>query len=156
MRKKNTGKYQFYDENHLPETYTYERKDDYKPRKNQQETIDKFKDAVAKKRKKLLMYAVMRFGKSFTSMCCADEIKAGFVVVVSAKADVKEEWKKTVESHKRFVQYEFATSANLKANKKFISESKKAGKKIVLFLTLQDLQGKEMKDKHNELLQKQK
>ncbi|MEE3486179.1 MAG: DEAD/DEAH box helicase family protein, partial [Bacteroidales bacterium] len=149
--KRNTGKYQFYDENHLPETYTYERKDDYKPRKNQQETIDKFKDAVAKKRKKLLMYAVMRFGKSFTSMCCADEMKADLVVVVSAKADVKEEWKKTVESHKRFVQYEFATSENLKSNKKFISESKEARKKIVLFLTLQDLQGKEMKDKHDEL-----
>ena len=151
--ERNAGKYQFYDENHLPETYTYERKDDYKPRKNQQETIEKFKVAVDKGRKKLLMYAVMRFGKSFTSMCCADEINADLVVVVSAKADVKEEWKKTVESHKRFVHYEFATSDNLKSNKKFISESKGAGKKIVLFLTLQDLQGKEMKDKHNELFE---
>ena len=149
--KRNTGKYKFYDENHTSETYIYERKDDYKPRKNQQETIDKFKVAIGKGRDKLLMYAVMRFGKSFTSMCCADEMNADLVVVVSAKADVKEEWKKTVESHKRFVQYEFATSENLKSNKKFISESKKAGKKIVLFLTLQDLQGKEMKDKHNEL-----
>ena len=35
------------------------------------------------------MYAVMRFGKSFTSMCCAVEMGAKFVIVVSAKADVK-------------------------------------------------------------------
>ena len=34
------------------------------------------------------MYAVMRFGKSFTSMCCAVANNAKLVVVVSAKADV--------------------------------------------------------------------
>ena len=45
------------------------------------------------------MYAVMRFGKSFTSMCCAVANNAKLVVVVSAKADVLPEWKKTVESH---------------------------------------------------------
>lgn len=38
------------------------------------------------------MYAVMRFGKSFTSLCCAKEMGesgAKLVLVVSAKADVK-------------------------------------------------------------------
>jgi len=33
----------------------------------------------------LLMYAVMRFGKSFTSMMCAKEMNADLVVIVSAK-----------------------------------------------------------------------
>lgn len=147
----NAGKYQFYDENRLPETYTYKREDNYKPRPNQQDAINKFKKAIKKGRKNLLMYAVMRFGKSFTSMCCADEINAKFVVIVSAKADVQEEWKKTVESHKRFVKYKFATSNDLKENKNFISDCKKAKERIVLFLTLQDLQGKDIKGKHSEL-----
>ena len=149
--KNNSGKYQFYDENRLPQTYTYERKDDYTPRPNQQQTIDNFKKAVKKGRKKLLMYAVMRFGKSFTSMCCADEIKAAFVVVVSAKADVKEEWKKTVESHKRFKDYCFTTSQDLKSDKEFISKTLKQKKRLVLFLTLQDLQGENLKQHHTEV-----
>ena len=41
----------------------------------------------------------MRFGKSFTAMMCAKEMKAKLVVIVSAKADVKIEWK-TVEQPK--------------------------------------------------------
>ena len=40
----------------------------------------------------------MRFGKSFTSMCCAIEMSAKVVLVLSAKADVKEEWKMTVNA----------------------------------------------------------
>ena len=145
------GKYQFYDINRLPETYTYERTETYKPRPNQDSAIENFKKAVERKRKKLLMYAVMRFGKSFTSMCCAEIINAKLVVVVSAKADVKEEWKKTVESHVRFEKYQFATSDELKSGSHFISNTLKNEKRLVLFLTLQDLQGEEMKAKHKEL-----
>ena len=70
------------------------------------------------------MYAVMRFGKSFTSMCCAVKMGAKLVVVVSAKADVKLEWKRTVESHVRFADYDFITSKDLKGNKYLISEKK--------------------------------
>ena len=56
------------------------------------------------------MYAVMRFGKSFTSLCCAKEIHAKTVLVVSAKADVREEWKKTVQQADNFNKdYEFLT-----------------------------------------------
>lgn len=65
----NTGKYQFYSaETRLPETYTYERTETYPPRPNQDKTIQQFKAAVENGRTNLLMYAVMRFGKSFTSM----------------------------------------------------------------------------------------
>jgi hypothetical protein len=59
------------------------------------------------------MYAVMRFGKSFTSMCCAVEMNAKLVIVVSAKADVKEEWKRTTESHLKFDGYCFLDSNSL-------------------------------------------
>jgi len=62
------------------------------------------------------MYAVMRFGKSFTSLCCALEMDAKIVLVVSAKADVKDEWKKTVESAGNFYQYVFFDADDLLNN----------------------------------------
>ena len=148
----NTGKYQFYSaETGLPETYTYERTETYPPRPNQDKTIRQFKAAVENGRTNLLMYAVMRFGKSFTSMCCATEISASIVVVVSAKADVKEEWKKTVESHVRFADYDFLTGEQLLSNENAIAEELDTGRKVVVFLTLQDLQGETIKEKHREI-----
>lgn len=148
----NTGKYQFYSaETRLPETYTYERTETYPPRPNQNKTIRQFKAAVENGRTNLLMYAVMRFGKSFTSMCCATEISANIVVVVSAKADVKEEWKKTVESHVRFADYDFFTGEQLLSNENAIAEKLNLRRKVVVFLTLQDLQGETIKEKHREI-----
>lgn len=69
--KEQNGKYQFYSPDRLPQTLTYERTENYPPRDNQQQAIDHFKNAVNAGRTNLLLYAVMRFGKSFTSMCCA-------------------------------------------------------------------------------------
>ena len=149
--KEKDGKYQFYTPEHLQQTFTYKRNEDYLPRKNQQEAIDNFKAAVKAGRKNLLMYAVMRFGKSFTAMCCAKEIEAKVIVIVSAKADVREEWKKTVESHAYFADYSFLDSASLQRNETIIADALKDGEKVVLFLTLQDLQGDNMKDKHKEV-----
>jgi Eco57I restriction-modification methylase/Type III restriction enzyme, res subunit/T5orf172 domain len=151
----NNAKYKLYkfDTSRIPETHTYFRSDSYDPRPNQQATIDNFRLALDKGRKNLLMYAVMRFGKSFTSMCCATEMKAKVVVIVSAKADVKEEWKKTVESHIRFTEYEFINSDALLQSDTAISEKLNANKKVVVFLTLQDLQGDEIKTKHKEVFE---
>ncbi len=149
----NQNKYQYYKFNtsRVPASHVYKRNEDYKPRPNQQETIDRFKKAKKSGRSNLLMYAVMRFGKSFTSMCCAVEMGAKIVLVVSAKADVKEEWKKTVESHKKFTEYVFLDSKNLLQSKTIIKDKQKAKEKIVLFLTLQDLQGDKIKSKHKEI-----
>lgn len=147
-----TQKYQFYSVETLrPEETVFPRIETYPMRPNQEKTVNAFKTAIANGRKNLLMYAVMRFGKSFTSMCCAVEMGAKLVVVVSAKADVKAEWKKTVESHVKFDGYEFVTSDILKNNKHTITERLSTGKKVVIFLTLQDLQGEQIKDKHQEV-----
>jgi len=147
-----TQKYQFYSVETLrPEATVFPRIETYPMRPNQEKTVKAFITAVANGRKNLLMYAVMRFGKSFTSMCCAVEMGAKLVVVVSAKADVKAEWKKTVESHVKFDGYEFVTSDILKNNKHTITERLSTGKKVVIFLTLQDLQGEQIKDKHKEV-----
>ncbi|WP_396178843.1 Eco57I restriction-modification methylase domain-containing protein [Flavobacterium sp.] len=155
--QKNESKYQYYrfDESHIPITHTYTRTEEYPLRPNQQKTVDNFREAIKKGRTNLLMYAVMRFGKSFTSMCCAVEMGAKLVVVVSAKADVKEEWKKTVESHIKFDGYCFLDSTSLLTSDTIIAEKQKAKEKIVLFLTLQDLQGDEIKSKHKEVFENQ-
>lgn len=131
-------------------------RDSYEPRPNQQEAINAFRDAVDKGRTKLLMFAVMRFGKSFTAMCCALTLKkASLVVVLSGKKDTEAEWKATVNGHQKFADYTFLTAAELKTE---LSSGKTALKvlserhqKIVLFLTLQDLNGKEIKPHHQDL-----
>lgn len=153
----NESKYQYYrfDESHIPITHTYTRTEEYPLRPNQQKTVDNFREAINKGRINLLMYAVMRFGKSFTSMCCAFEMGAKLVVVVSAKADVKEEWKKTIESHVKFDGYCFLDSTSLLTSDTIIAEKHKANEKIVLFLTLQDLQGDQIKSKHKEVFENQ-
>ena len=151
-----SGKYHYYDATtQLPTTEKYASTGMWFPRPNQQATIDAFKRAVANGRTHLLMYAVMRFGKSFTSMCCAKEIGAKLVVVVSAKADVRDEWRKTVESAENFRNdYEFLSSSDLAVNYNVINEilyHPTAPKKVVVFLTLQDLQGENIKDKHAQI-----
>lgn len=147
-----TQKYSFYNAETLkPEDMAFQRTETYPLRPNQEDTVKAFKKAVADDRHNLLMYAVMRFGKSFTSMCCAVANNDSLVVVVSAKADVLSEWKKTVESHVLFADYDFISAKNLLRNNHLITEKLSSGKKVVVFLTLQDLQGKAIKDKHQEV-----
>ncbi len=149
--KENTGKYQFYnsiDKESLG--FTYQRSDEiWIPRPNQKEVIEHFTNARNNGRTNLLMYAVMRFGKSFTSLCCADEMNAKFVLVVSAKADVKNEWKQNVEIPANFKGYEFLDSTNIRELETKLNDRKT--KCVVLFLTLQDLQGSEIKEHHKEV-----
>ena len=148
----NTGKYEYYSlNNRLPQYYYYKRGEIWDLRPNQKEVVDNFSNAVKNGRRNLLMYAVMRFGKSFTSLCCSLEIGARLVVVVSAKADVKNEWKKTVESAGNFVDYVFFEVSDLTNSKSAIEDKLSEGKNVVLFLTLQDLQGNRIKDKHKEI-----
>lgn len=152
----NSSKYEYYSSNNrLPQTYHYQRGGNWCLRPNQEAAVNSFIQAIKNGRRNLLMYAVMRFGKSFTSLCCALEMKAQTVLVVSAKADVKDEWKKTIESAGNFSEYIFIESSDLLIDENVISEKHSEGKKVVIFLTLQDLQGDNIKDKHKELFEEQ-
>lgn len=149
--QKKTQKYQYYNAQTLKaEETVFPRTETYDLRPNQAAAVQKFNEARNKGRTNLLMYAVMRFGKSFTSMCCAVEMGAKLVVVVSAKAGVKVEWKKTVESHVKFADYDFLSSENLERNSNIITEKLSSGRKVVIFLTLQDLMGEDIKNKHKD------
>lgn len=130
--------YKYYDaETRSAEDCRYASAGMWEPRPNQQAAIDSFVRAVGAGRTNLLMYAVMRFGKSFTSLCCAKEIHAKTVLVVSAKADVREEWKKTVQQADNFNKdYEFLTGIDLLDDEHIVKKLTEAGKGVVIFLTL--------------------
>lgn len=157
-----TGEYQQYDSDDNAVSPKFHRDKELKLRKNQQEVVEKFKN-VYKSHSNLLMYAVMRFGKTVTAMSCAKEMDAKSIIVVSGKADVEDEWRYAVQSFKPFEGYEFLTNENLKKNhqkgrsylKTILKKGHKEGEeyfnKFVLFLTLQDLQGKEIKRHHEEI-----
>lgn len=148
-----TNKYQYYSMDRVPETFTYQREVVWDLRDNQKQAVENFVKAVNEKhRTNLLMYAVMRFGKSFTSLCCAKEINAKLVLIVSAKADVKDEWKKNVEQPGNFENFVFLDEHNLR-NENAIRDVLNQNKVCVVFLTLQDLQGPKIKEKHTELFQ---
>ena len=153
-------RYQFYSiAEGLPTSMKFASTGMWELRPNQEAAVKKFESAVAAGRKNLLMYAVMRFGKSFTSLCCAKTMNDGkgadIVLVLSAKADVCGEWKKTVESADNFRDdYDFLSGKDLKANDKIVSSLRKKGKKVVIFLTLQDLQTSTIKERHRDLFNK--
>lgn len=152
----NSSKYEYYSsKNRLPQAFHYQRGEQWTLRPNQADAVKAFVNAVNNGRTNLLMYAVMRFGKSFTSLCCALEISANIILVVSAKADVKDEWKKTVEGAGNFSEYVFLEAYNLASSENAIKANREENKKVVIFLTLQDLQGDSIKDKHKELFQEQ-
>ena len=146
-------RYTFYNiEDRIPLTEgDYPRDADWQPRDNQKEVIQRYKEAINHGRTHLLMYAVMRFGKSFTALCCAKETGARLVVVVCGKTDVREEWKKNVQKPKILEGYFFLHSGSLVECPNVISDYLSQGKKVVLFLTLQDLLGKDVKEKHQDL-----
>jgi superfamily II DNA or RNA helicase len=83
----------------------------------------------------------MRFGKSFTAMQCALQSDCTKVLIVSAKADVKSEWKKTVEMPVCFKDYSFVCDEDFKQGHT-ISELLESKPRIAVFLTLQNLTGK--------------
>lgn len=152
----NDGKYAFYafEDSRIPIEHVYKRTEKYELRPNQAETVKRFKEALEVGRTNLLMYAVMRFGKSFTSMCCALEMNANLVLIVSAKADVKQEWKKTIESHVKFADYRFMDSDALLEHGNILKDTLEKSK-VVVFLTLQDLAGRKIKEKHKEIFEEE-
>ncbi len=149
-----SDRYAYYDSNErLAVTVHYERGPKWTLRPNQQEAVDNFIKAVKSGRTNLLMYAVMRFGKSFTSLACAKAIHAKTVLIVSAKADVREEWKKNVEQPGNFEGYTFLSAKELLENDNAISDIHAKDETAVIFLTLQDLQGTEIKAKHAQVFE---
>lgn len=147
------GMYQFYSEDRRPVIVDYQR--DTEPielRDIQQTTVDNFVTAYRNNQTNLLMYAVMRFGKSITAMSCAVAMDARLVLIICGKLDVEDEWKRTVKKTANFDGYDFKNSQDL-ANGYSVTAALEANQKLVIFLSLQDLQGEDVKTKHKELFE---
>ena len=152
------GKYSFYDVADIGKDANEEEvpiRVPLKLRPNQEDAVNRFKVAIGSKRTNLLMYAVMRFGKTVTSLKCAEAMKARFVVVVSGKADVVREWRNTVLGFNDFKKYVFLARKDLEAKYTRVTEELNAGHKVVLFATLQDLQGDAIKPRHKQIFANQ-
>lgn len=162
--------YRYYDTSSLAiEDLQYASSGWWELRPNQDDVVRAFVQARKEGKTNLLMYAVMRFGKSFTAMSCARMMNGGhcekdktladgqgakLVVVVSGKKDVLDEWKKTVESPDNFRDdYKFMTADDLKSPSALseVLDGKDRKNRAVVFLTLQDLTGDVIKDKHKNL-----
>ena len=170
---KNVGK--LYDlETHQETTHhEYGAADIYENTPLQQDAINKAIDAMKRGCTDLLLSAVMRFGKTH---CCYEIIKEApdikYVLVTSAKADVRAAWKDDINHEDfldNFVFIELPSDGSLtisKKNQKGVYEEVKKenpnkikqyideGKTVIVFATLQDLAGKKgfdanvIKDKH--------
>ena len=151
--EKKDNRYAFYDvEDNLPlGDFDFKRDADWKPRENQKTVIENFSNAIKKGRNNLLMFAVMRFGKSFTSLCCAKAMKAKLTVVVCGKTAVRLEWKENVQRPKILDGFEFVDSDSMSRNPSVISEKLAEGHSVVVFLTMQDLLGEDIKTRHADL-----
>lgn len=151
--EKKDNRYAFYDvEDNLPlGDFDFKRDADWKPRENQKVVIENFSNSVKKGRNNLLMFAVMRFGKSFTSLCCAKAMKAKLIVVVCGKTAVRLEWKENVQRPKILDGFEFVDSDLMSRNPSVISEKLAEGHSVVVFLTMQDLLGEDIKTRHADL-----
>lgn len=151
--EKKDNRYVFYDvEDNLPlGDFDFKRDADWKPRENQKAVIDNFSNAIKKGRNNLLMFAVMRFGKSFTSLCCAKAMKAKLTVVVCGKTAVRLEWKENVQRPKILDGFEFVDLDLMSSNSAVISEKLAEGHSVVVFLTMQDLLGEDIKTRHVDL-----
>ena len=129
-----------------PADFHWNHDQNWELRPNQSKVVDNF--VQKSDQKELLMYAVMRFGKSFTAMYCGLRSNARKILIVSAKADVATEWKATVEKPKCFENYRFLVDRDFVNDKKSIQKTLDDGKNVAVFLTLQNLSGKD-KDNNN-------
>lgn len=129
------------DENSKKVEFHWSNDKEWKLRPNQKNVVENFLSKRSKK--ELLMYAVMRFGKSFTAMQCALKDNRDKVMIVCAKRDVQGEWKQTIEKPKCFKDYAFICDDDLKTGKtikEILKEREKS--KYAIFLTLQNISGK--------------
>ena len=130
-------------------------------RKIQKDTIDGFVKALKAGKKKMLMYAVMRFGKTYVACRCAQRMENNrFTVIVTAKPGVRNEWTGTVNPNDEFAGYDMYDATDKKGSlsemlnkwaegkegaeptlESYFSFDENKDKHIMLFSSLQDLFG---------------
>lgn len=137
----------------------------------QNEAIENAVNAINKGKKKLLMAAVMRFGKTHACYEIINRTKLKRILVTSAKADVRKAWRDDI-NHINYIDSfvfieiidKYSWNITYKKGESLVTENKKIyesgkdiiknfenqDKTIIFFATLHDLAGSidEMKAKH--------
>mgnify|MGYP001426157225 CR=1 FL=1 len=106
--------------------------------------------------KEALWNAKMRFGKTFASYQLALKMGLSKILITTYKPEVEDAWKTDLDTHVDFGDYVFLRKNNLADIGKF----EQMGKKIVAFVSFQDLHGENtdggaIKDKHVQLFDTQ-
>ena len=157
--KDNTGKE---DDAILP---SHDKHGGFVDRDIQAETIKEFEKALKAGKKKMLMYAVMRFGKTYVACRCAQQMEKNkfqnrFIVIVTAKPGVRNEWTGTVNPNDEFTGYDMYDATDKKGGlsemlnkwaetkegaeptlESYFSFDENKNKHIMLFSSLHDLFG---------------
>jgi hypothetical protein len=122
----------------------FERNNDYKPRKEQEEAIErtmawfeKERTADPSKPPKFLWNAKMRFGKTFTALELAVRMHMKRVLVISFKVEVKDSWRNELLGHVDFKDWQWVDVKEKDAGK-----TVDMGKSMLAFGSFQDLLGK--------------
>ena len=139
----------------------------------QEDAIKNGVNAIKSGKKKLLMAAVMRFGKTHASYEIVKNAGMKKVIVTSGKADVRKAWKddinhvhfyndfvfiEIIDKYKWDISYKkdktiVTESRNIYEDTDIINDFIKEGKTIIVFATLQDLAGSlgVLKTKHRKV-----
>lgn len=157
-----------------------EKNDNFNANDRQNTARKEAKQAIKDGVKKWLLAAVMRFGKTFTSLMISKDMNARLTVVLTGKADVLGEWRRAIfhdelYDNRVFVEFVRGKAGNHKVLLSGNYEGKRLWKEempltdnffknlidngysVVVFGTLQDFAGKkvgsarEIKRKHKEL-----
>ena len=83
------------------------RKDNFKMRPEQQRCHDFAVSAVGSGEQDILLSAIMRFGKTFTTYQIAKTLGRDKVLILTGKPEVKSGWKDDLNNHVDFVNYKF-------------------------------------------------
>lgn len=139
----------------------------------QEDAIKNGVNAIKSGKKKLLMAAVMRFGKTHASYEIVKNAGLKKVIVTSGKADVRKAWRddinhvhfyndfvfiEIIDKYKWDISYKkdktiVTESRNIYEDTDIINDFVKEGKTIIVFATLQDLAGSlgTLKTKHRKV-----
>lgn len=133
------------------------RPDNYTMRSEQQDAVDKDVSYFEAGGKDFLFNCKMRFGKCFTAYQVMKRLRAQNTLILTYKPAVSGEWRKGLERHIDFVDYEFYNALDFDKNNPI--KFKKSRKNSVLFASFQDILGKDasnnIKKKWLDILKKQ-
>lgn len=119
----------------------------------QQKVVENYVRATSNGRKHLLMSSCPRFGKTFTTFACAEAVNAKTMLITTAAASVRDEWRSAIEKVQNFSDWCYVDADDLDADPAIANKLVAASRKVAVFLTFQDIQGDKLKARHKNVIE---